>query len=105
MRAALRHERLSIAMHLVQANPGPRQREKVESGDEAGVTKLSHGARSEALVSASEPHVLGLRPCLVVSQMVENVVAVPNIDSGGLLSGTRQFLWIYWILRCSWEHF
>ena len=65
MRAAFRHERLSIAMHFAQAihhSSGPRQHEKVvESGDEVDVTKLSQGARPEALVSASEPHVLGLR--------------------------------------------
>ena len=55
----------------------------VESGFEVEVTKLPPGARPEALVSASEP-------CLVVSQMVENVVAVPKIDSGGLLCGTEE---------------
>ena len=62
MRAALRHERPSVAMHLAQAlHP-----------------------------SSSEPHVLGLRPCFVVSQVVENVVAVPKFHSGGLLSGTEE---------------
>ena len=90
MRAALRHERLCIAMRLAQAlhhSSGPRQHEKVvESGDEVEVMTLSQGARPEALVSAPESPVLGL----VVSQMVENVVAVPKIDSGGLLPGTEE---------------
>ena len=90
MRAALRHQLLNIAMHLAQAlhhSSGPRQREKVfESGDEVEVMKLSQGARPEALVSAPESPVLGL----VVSQKVENVVAVPKADSGGLLSGTEE---------------
>ena len=63
--AALRHEHLSIAMRLAQAlqhSSGPTQHEEaVESGEEVEVAKLPQGARSEALVSASEPHVLGLR--------------------------------------------
>ena len=73
MRPALRHEHLSIAMHFAQAlhhNSGPRQHEKlVEGGEEVEVTKLPQGVRPEALVSASEPHVLVLRAGLVVSQM------------------------------------
>ena len=64
---------------------------QVESGDGVEGSKLPHSARPEALVCASEPHVLGLRACLDVSQMV-NAVAVPKIDSGGLLSGTRELL-------------
>ena len=96
MRPALRHEHLSIAMHFAQAlhhNSGPRQHEKlVEGGEEVEVTKLPQGVRPEALVSASEPHVLVLRAGLVVSQMAENVVAVPKIDSGGLLLGGKEIL-------------
>ena len=62
----------------------------VESGDEVEVTKLPHGAWPKGLAGASEPHVLGLRACLDLSQMVENVVAVPKIATGGLLSGTEE---------------
>ena len=94
MRSALRHERLSIAKHLAQAlhhSSGPRQPVNVvESGDVVEGSKLPHGAQPEALAGASEPHVSGLRACLVMSQTVENVVAVPKIDSGGLLSGTEE---------------
>ena len=45
----------------------------------------SYGARPEALVCASETHVLGLRAGLVVSQTVDKVVAVPTIDFGSAL--------------------
>ena len=64
---------------------------QVESGDVVvGGSQLPHSARPEALVCASEPHVLGLRACLVVSQMVEDMVAIPKIDFCGLLSGTEE---------------
>ena len=65
MRAASRHERLSIAVHLGQAlhhSSGPGQPVNVvESGDDVEVAKFPQGVRPEALVSASEPHVFGLR--------------------------------------------
>ena len=81
-------------MHLAPAlhhSSGPRQPVNVvESGEEVEVAKLLQGARPEAFVSASEPHVLGLRLGFVVSQMVDNVVAVPKIDSGRLISGTVE---------------
>ena len=80
--------------------------EEVEAGpDDAppGQTKLPQGARPEPLVSASGPHVLGLWTGFVVSQMVENAVAVPEIHADGLLSGTKELqkaisMWVCWIL-------
>ena len=90
LRSWQRHVRQSIK--LVLAERLHHSHDAKCTGPTASVeaTKLPQGARPGPLVSASGPQVLDLQAGHVVSQVDVNVVAVPKVDSDGLLSGIEE---------------
>ena len=110
MRATLRHEGVSIAMHLAQAlhqstseaacervgewlGGGSRTRRRSTGTDEA-----STGGAARATCQYFCVACVGSEG-FVASQRVEDVVSVPKLDADGLVSGTEELANpICWIL-------